>query len=193
MRNPEGTKILRVKGSVGMKKWCVISGILVVLLTIGLVSCVPVPVGRPGLEDEVDRLEGELSDTKAELSDARGEVRAKEDELSDVRGELEKVSAQLSQLRATQRLSFGEGLKVFAVSYHAESLFSTWVEGKVQNVSDAAMETVKVLVVSWAEDGTLEDVSVETVNDLFPGEEADWKSWAWEPGQETAIYAFGNR
>ena len=67
-----------------MKNWYVITGILVVLLAIGLTSCFPAPIDFDSeLEDEVARLEGELADTKAELANTKAE-------LSDVNDKLER-------------------------------------------------------------------------------------------------------
>lgn len=66
-----------------MKKWYVICGILALVCLISLSACA-------SNSSEVDRLEGELADVKADLT-------AKESELADARAQLEAVRAELAQ------------------------------------------------------------------------------------------------
>jgi len=162
-----------------MKNWRVITGIFVVLLAIGLTSCVVTTVSE--LEDEVARLEGELADTKAELADTKAE-------LSDVNDKLER-------LRATKEMVFGEGLRIFDISHDEYGN----VEGKVQNISDKPMERIEIIVAFYVEEGTLLGLDFcYTVSDLFPQETAEWSAfrpqrWYGREVNGWDVYAIGNR
>lgn len=152
-----------------MKKWYLTTGILALLLVIGLASCVPATTVSE-LEDEIARLEGELADTKAELADARAEL----------------IGAK------TRVLDFGNGLEVFDIRGRR---CSVW--GQVQNVSDEPMERVEIVAVWYDEEGSICAVGQDTVRDLFIGEAAEWSVGGpyddkYEAGPPY-IYAFGNR
>ena len=193
-----------------MKKWYAGVGVLVVALAISLGTCcltdmrseTELQTARSNLTDtesqlteaweELEAKESELSDTEIELQTARSNLAGVESQLIEAEQQLADREAELAQLKATTELVFGEGLRIFDIEYSSE-FFSDWVEGKVQNTSSEPMKTVKILVVSWNEDGSLYQVDIATLYDLFPGESGDWTSWAYNVGQPVAIYAFGNR
>lgn len=170
-----------------MKKWCVITGIFVVLLAIALTSCIPGTTVSE-LEDEVAKLEGELADTKAELADAKAE-------LADTKVELSDVNDKLERLRATKEMGFGEGLRIFDISHDEYGN----VEGKVQNISDKPMERIEIIVAFYVEEGTLLGLDFcYTVSDLFPQETAEWSAfrpqrWYGRKVNGWDVYAIGNR
>jgi hypothetical protein len=152
-----------------MKKWYVITGILALLLIISLGIC-------SSNSTQVDRL--------------KDDTRGLETELSKSGGELDSVKAELAQLKATEEISFGNGLKVFELSLPTG--WDSEVSGKVQNTSNLPMKLVYVIVVAYDKDGTLKDMSSPEVFDLYPNEIAEWTAY---PGSADsyAVYAFGNR
>jgi len=176
-----------------MKNWRVITGILVVLLAIGLTSCVPVTTVSE-LEDEVARLEGELADTKAELAQAREQFDALQEEC-------EELQEEYTVLQGTKEMIFGKGIRLFDIQWKR----GYWgiLEGKVQNISDEPMETVEIIVVEYNSDGSLDDVHSTVKTNLFPQEVAEWSIssiflehgslYEREIEEILAIYAFGNR
>ena len=176
-----------------MKNWCVITGILVVLLAIGLTSCVPIPIG-PELEDEVLRLEGELADTRAELTTVK-------DELAKLQDDYEELRQEYTVLQGTKEMVFGEGVRLFDIQWKR----GYWgiLEGKVQNISKEPIQKVEIIVVEYNQDGSLSDVHSTIVTDLFPQEVAEWSIssiflehgslYEREIEEILAIYAFGNR
>jgi len=200
MRHPEGTRFLRVKGGLGMKKWCVITGTLVVLLAIALTSCVPVTTVSE-LEDKVARLEGELADTKAELAQAREQFDALQQECEELQEEYGELQEEYTVLQGTKEMVFGKGVRLFDIQWKT----GYWgiLEGKVQNISDQPMQTVEIIVVQYNSDGSLNDVHSSMKTDLFPQEVAEWSIssiflehgslYEREIDEILAIYAFGNR
>ncbi|MBA7693728.1 hypothetical protein ES703_102317 [subsurface metagenome] len=155
-----------------MKKWYVITGILALFGIISLGTC-------SGQSSRVSELEVELFDVKGRLA-----------ELEDAEVELERVRADLAQLKATKEIVFDKGLRVFEVSLPTGYFGSA--SGKVQNVSSESMELVYIAVVAYGEDGSLEEVSLGRVYDLFPDEVADWVAYPG-PAASYGLYAFGNR
>ncbi len=170
-----------------MKKWYALVGVLVVALGISLGTC---------------SLTGaQLDEFRSDYYDVSEELEANESELSDVRGELDDVKSELMHVKGVKELTFGKGLRLFDLGWK-EGYWGI-LEGKVENVGDKSMPSVRVLVVSYKPDGTLDDVDSDWVSDLFPGEVADWSISGifLEDGQRyeepiegvLGIYAFGNR
>lgn len=192
-QHPEGTRFLRAKGGVGMKKWCVITGTLVVLLAFALTSCIPGPLTSEP-EDEVARLEGELADTKAELAQAR-------EQFDTLQQECEELQEEYAVLQGTKEMVFGKGVRLFDIQW--KSGYWGILEGKVQNISDQPMQRVEIIVVQYNSDGSLDDVHSTVKTDLFPQEVAEWSIssiflehgslYEREIEEILAIYAFGNR
>jgi len=103
---------------------------------------------------------------------------------------LASAKAELTQLKSTQEISFGNGLKVFGVSLPKSDLWSPAVSGKVQNTSNLPMKLVFVIVAAYDKDGTLKNMSSFTVSDLYPNEVAEW-SILLGSADSYAVYAFG--
>jgi hypothetical protein len=133
---------------------------------------------------QVDRLKDDTRGLETELSSAKTE-------LTKSRVELDSVRAELIQLKATEEISFGNGLKVFELSL-PKDVWSSEVSGKVQNTSTLPMKLVYVIVAAYDKDGTLKEMSSPRVFNLYPSEVAEWTAW---PGfaDSYAVYAFGNR
>lgn len=159
-----------------MKKWYVITGILVLFLVISMGACSSNFAQVNRLEGDLNGLEVELSSTKTELGSAKTELAG--------------VKAELIQLKATKEISFGNGLKVFDLSL-PKGYFGS-ASGKVQNINSESMKLVYIVVVAYAEDGTLKDVSLTRVFDLYPNEVGDWTAYS-ESADSYAVYAFGNK
>ena len=153
-----------------MKRWYVITGILALLWLISLGTC-------SGNSARVDRLEDDLKGVETELSSAKTQL-----------VKLDVVQAELAQLKATEEISFGNGLNVFELSLPKDG---SEVSGRVQNTSTLPMKLVCVIVAAYDKDGTLKKVSLTRVLNLYPNEVAEWKGW---PGfaDSYAVYAFGN-
>ena len=151
-----------------MKKWYVITGILVVLSAIALTSCVPVPIGRPELEDEVARLEGEV----------------------------QSISSELAQLKATKEINFGNGLRVFDLDKRYYEVggkiqnVSSAPMGKVVIVV-AFYDADGQLDEDWG------SVATDIVRDLFPGEVGEWEvsfgNWTDQDVGLFDVYAIGSK
>jgi len=189
-----------------VKKWYALVGVLATVMCISLGTCT-IQMGQAevcnnelsGTRADLTRALSELSTTLSELSTKSDEVDSLEGQLSELesqlastQSELEEVRADLAQLKATKELEFGEGLSVFDVSLPEPGSFWGSVSGKVQNISDESMETVMILVASYDEDGSLEDVSLATVSDLYPEEIGEWECYP-VGGATYDVYAFGNR
>lgn len=194
-----------------MKKWYVITGILALLCIVSLGTCLGQSSRVSELEVELFDVKGRLADVSAELvvakqdlgraeaeletkvvelASAQSELTDVRDELSDVQKDLDSAVSQLAQLKATGEIVFGKGLRVFEVSLPKGYWGS--VSGKVQNISSEPMELVYIAVVAYGEDGSLKDVSLAKVYDLFPDEVADWNCYP-EGAASYGLYAFGNK
>ena len=161
-----------------MKKWYALVGILATVMAISLGTC--------SIQmDEADRY-------MAKWQNAENELSSKSDLVDSMEQQLSEMELELAQLKATGKLKFGEGLRIFDVSLPEPGYFWGTASGKVQNTSDEPMEKVMILVASYDEDGSLEDVSLATVSDLYPEEIGEWECWPGG-GATYDVYAFGNR
>lgn len=192
-----------------MKKWYALVGILATLMVISLATCSIqmdeanrqkelLAAKSEALREVVATAEAELAATETELAAAEAElatVKSKmssaEDELAQANTELETLRYELAQVKATEEIKFGRGLRVFDVSLPEPGWFGS-ASGKVQNTSDEPMEKVMILVAGYDEDGSLEDVSLATVRNLYPQEIGEWTAYPG-PAATYSVYAFGNR
>jgi len=174
-----------------MKKWYVITGILAFLLLISLVTCSLNSGAADRAEQALASAKTQLTKSGAELDSVKAELASAKTQLTESGAELDSVKAELTQLKSTQEISFGNGLKVFGVSLPKSGDWGS-VSGKVQNTSNLPMKLVFVIVAAYDKDGTLKDMSSPEVFDLYPNEVAEW-STGWFSADSYAIYAFGNR
>lgn len=181
-----------------MKKWWVITGILVLLLAISWGVSLSSSSEVRDLEVELSDVRERLSDfsvdlvvAKQDLSHAEAELEAKVAELESARSELESMGAVL-----VREINFGNGLRVFDIEkgYYE-------VRGKVQNVSTEPMDKVVVVVAFYNANGKLDEdwgsVDTARVYDLFPQETTEWEvhfgNWTDQDIGLFAVYAIGNR
>ena len=152
--------------------WLLIGLAILCLTTVPLAGCV--------LETGV---------SESEYRALQAEYEALEADNASLIADLEALEAELAQLKATKEINFGNGLRVFDIEVDGSG-----IQGKIENVSDAPMKEVAVLVAYYDEDGSLCGVGRDTVENLFVGEVLDWSMhifYGWSGLFD--IYAIGNR
>ena len=106
----------------------------------------------------------------------------------DLQADHSALQTDYDKLQSTKQINFGNGLLLSDVMANGGK-----VSGKVQNLSDASMSQVEILVACYHQDGSLSIVETISVSDLFPQEVADWSTWGYPSPALFDVYAVGNR
>ncbi len=183
-----------------MKRWIVIV-ILILLLLVSFSTCSINSCTADRDERELAEAKDDLAEVKDDLAEAKSEHTTAKTEIATLQDDYEQLHQEYTVLQTTKEMVFNKGVRLFDIQWGK----GYWgiLEGKVQNISDKPMKKVEIIVASYNQDGSLNDLDSATENDLFPQEIAEWSIsgiflehgslYEGEIEKILAIYAFGNR
>jgi FtsZ-binding cell division protein ZapB len=163
--------------------------IIAALIFFGAVGvCATSQIGLDDLQEKHDSLNADFDELHAEHEALSENYTTLQATYVDLQTDHSALQTDYDKLQSTKQINFGNGLLLSDVMANGGT-----VSGKVQNLSDASMSQVEILVAYYHQDGSLSIVATTSVSDLFPQEVADWSTWGYSYPAFFDVYAVGNR